>query len=52
MLRYIGKRLFPNEQRSARERKMRILCITVLGCLLASAVIVALVIYVYSSGRF
>jgi hypothetical protein len=52
VLHYIGKLLFPNEQRSARRRKMRILCITVLGALLASGLIAALYVWVYSSGRF
>jgi hypothetical protein len=44
--------LFPNEQRSARRRKMRILCVTVLGALLASGLIAALFVWVYGSGRF
>ena len=52
MLRYLGKRLFPNEQRTARRRKMRILCVTILGGLLASALIAGLFFYIYSSGRF
>jgi hypothetical protein len=52
MLHYIGKLLFPNEQRTARERKMQILCITVLGGLLASALIALLFLWVYNSGRF
>jgi hypothetical protein len=44
--------LFPNQQRSARRRKMRILCVTVLGALLASGLIAALFVWVYGSGRF
>jgi hypothetical protein len=52
MAHYFAKLLFPNEQRTARRRKMRILCITVLGGLLASALIAAFFVWVYSSGRF
>jgi hypothetical protein len=51
-LHYVGRLLFPNQQRAAWRRKMRILCITVLGGLLASALIAALFVWVYSSGRF
>jgi len=52
MLHYLGKRLFPNEQRTARRRKMRILCVTVVGSLLASALLAGLFFYVYSSRRW
>jgi len=52
MAQYVGKLLFPMEQRSARRRKMRILCITVLGGLVASALIALAFIWVYYSGRF
>jgi len=52
VLNYIGKLLFPKEQISARQRKMQILCVTVLGSLLASGLIAALFVWVYSSGRF
>jgi hypothetical protein len=52
MLRYLGKRLFPNEQRSAQQRKMQILCVTILGALLASALLAGFFYYVYSSGRW
>ena len=52
MMRRLGKWLFPNEKRSARRRKMRILSITVLGGLLASALIALVFIWVYQSGRF
>jgi hypothetical protein len=52
MLHYVAKLLFPNQQRTARRRKMRILCITVLGGLLASALIALVFVWVYYSGRF
>jgi hypothetical protein len=52
MARHVAKLLFPNEQRSARRRKMRVLCITILGGLLASALIALLFVWVYHSGRF
>lgn len=52
MVHYVAKLLFPNEQRSARQRKMRILCITVLGGLIASALIALTFIWVYGSRRF
>ena len=50
--RNVGKLLFPNEQRSARQRKLRILSLTVLGGLAASALIALAFIWVYNSGRF
>ncbi len=49
---HLAKLLFPNEQRSARRRKMRILVITVLGGLLASGLIALAFIWAYYSGRF
>jgi hypothetical protein len=52
MASYVARLLFPNEERSARRRKMRILCVTVLGGLLASAVIALLFVSAYNSGRF
>jgi hypothetical protein len=52
MAHYVAKLLFPNEQRAARRRKMRILCITILGGVLASLLIAAFFLWVYSSGRF
>jgi hypothetical protein len=52
MMRYFAKLLFPNEQRTAQRRKMQILCITVVGSLLASALIAALFVWVYHSRRF
>jgi hypothetical protein len=52
MLHYVAKLLFPHEQRTARRRKMRILCITALGSLLASALIALLYVWAYQSGRF
>jgi hypothetical protein len=52
MAHYVAKLLFPNEQRSARRRKMQILWITILGGLLASALIALAFIWVYQSGRF
>jgi hypothetical protein len=52
MTRRISRLLFPNDKSSARERKMHILCITVLGGLAASALIALAYIWVYSSGRF
>ena len=48
----LAKLFFPNQQRSARRRKMRVLCVTVLGALLASGVIALLFMWVYYSGRF
>jgi hypothetical protein len=48
----LGKWLFPNEKRSARQRKIRTLSITILGGLAASAVIVLLYVWVYYSNRF
>jgi hypothetical protein len=52
MMHRVSKLLFPNDKRSARRRKMRILCITVLGALATSALIALTYIWVYSSGRF
>jgi hypothetical protein len=48
----VGRLLFPNEQRSARRRKMRILSVTILGGLAASALIALAFIWAYHSGRF
>ena len=52
MMRYVAKLLFPNDKRSARRRKLRILCITILGGLAASALLALAYIWAYSSGRF
>ena len=49
---YVAKLLFPKQERTARRRKMRILCVTILGGLLASALIALAFIWVYYSGRF
>jgi len=48
----VAKLLFPNDKRSARRRKMRNLCLTILGGLIASAVIALVFVWAYSSGRF
>ncbi len=52
MMRRVGKLLFPNDKRSARRRKTRILFITLLGGLAASALIALAYIWAYQSGRF
>jgi len=52
MAHYVAKLLFPKQERTARRRKMRILCVTILGGLLASALIALAFIWVYYSGRF
>jgi hypothetical protein len=52
MMRRVSKLLFPNDKRAARRRKMRILYITILGGLAASALIALAFIWAYSSGRF
>ena len=52
MIHRVSKLLFPNDQGSARRRKMRILCLTVLGGLAASTLIALLLIWAHTSGRF
>ncbi len=52
MLRWLGKLLFPHQQRAARKRKMQILCVTVFGGLAASALIALAYILINSSERF
>ena len=52
MAHYVAKLLFPNEQSAARQRKMQILCVTLLGGLIASALIALTFIWIYNSGRF
>jgi hypothetical protein len=49
---YIARLLFLNQETSARRRKMRILSVTLLGGLSASALIAAWFVWAYSSGRF
>ena len=52
MMRRLGKWVFPRDKRSARNRKMRILMVTVVGGLLASTLIALGYIWVYNSDRF
>ena len=52
MAHYVAKLLFPHDKRSARRRKMRILCITVFGGLAASGLIALMFIWIHNSGRF
>jgi hypothetical protein len=52
MIRHVGKWLFPNDKHSARRRKMRILYCTILGGILASALIALTYIWMYQSRRF
>ena len=52
MIRHVGKWLFPNDQRSARRRKMQIIYLTIFGGLAAGALIALTFIWVYYSRRF
>jgi hypothetical protein len=52
MIGRVGKWLFPNEKRAARQRKLRNLSITILGGLAASILIALAYFWAYQSGRF
>ncbi len=51
-MRRIGKWLFPDLKRSARKHKMRVLSLTLLGGIAASALVALAYFWAYNSGRF
>ncbi len=48
----VARLLFPREHTPIRRRKMRNLCVTILGGLGASALVALTYVWVYHSGRF